>query len=203
MNLTTNPRRLAGAAALALALAATPAAALACGGGEGDGGAGGGMVDKQACSTPWGSLVKEGVRHHISKQVVDVRSGQHACFDRLVIDLGGDGSGTTGYRVEYVDHVVADGSGLRVPLRGRAQLQLVVDAPAYDAQGDPTFTPAHPRELVAVDGYRTFRQVRWVGTFEGQTAIGIGVRARLPVRAFVLDDASGRRLVIDVAHKWS
>ena len=32
-----------------------------------------------------------------------------------------------------------------------------------------------------VAGYRTFRQVAWAGSFEGQTTVGLGVRARLPV----------------------
>ena len=33
--------------------------------------------------------------------------------------------------------------------------------------------------------------------------LGLGVRARLPMRAFVLDGpGDGTRLVIDVAHRW-
>lgn len=54
-----------------------------------------------------------------------------------------------------------------------------------------------------VTGYRTFRQVAFTGSFEGQTLIGLGVRARLPMPAFVLDGpGDGSRLVIDVAHRW-
>ena len=35
------------------------------------------------------------------------------------------------------------------------------------------------------------------------TGIGLGVRARLPYRVFVLDGSGGgSRLVIDVAHRW-
>jgi hypothetical protein len=56
---------------------------------------------------------------------------------------------------------------------------------------------------VNVAGYSTFRQVAFTGSFEGQTLIGLGVRARLPMRAFVLDGpGDGSRLVIDVAHRW-
>jgi hypothetical protein len=41
------------------------------------------------------------------------------------------------------------------------------------------------------------------GSFEGQTQLGIGVRARLPFRVFSLDGpGTGSRLVIDVAHQW-
>jgi hypothetical protein len=41
------------------------------------------------------------------------------------------------------------------------------------------------------------------GSFEGQTTIGLGVRARLPFRVFTLDGpGNGSRIVIDVAHHW-
>lgn len=54
-----------------------------------------------------------------------------------------------------------------------------------------------------VAGYSTFRQVALAGSFEGETTIGLGVRARLPMRVIVLDGpGSGSRLVIDVAHRW-
>jgi hypothetical protein len=54
-----------------------------------------------------------------------------------------------------------------------------------------------------VIGFRTFRQVAFLGTFEGYTTIGLGVRARLPFRVFVLPGpGSGSRVVIDVAHRW-
>ena len=52
-------------------------------------------------------------------------------------------------------------------------------------------------------GYSTFRQVAWAGSFEGQTTVGLGVRARLPFRVFALTGpGTGSRLVIDVAHRW-
>jgi hypothetical protein len=56
---------------------------------------------------------------------------------------------------------------------------------------------------VNVTGYRTLRQVAHAGTFEGQTTIGVGVRARLPFRTFTLaGPGRGSRLVIDIAHRW-
>lgn len=194
MRLFPHRQHLTSAFVLAVLACSTPTAALACGGGT--------TASATECATPWGSLAKSRA-HPISRQVTDVRSGRHHCFDRLVVDLGGAGEGGVGYRVEYRAHVVADGSGRRVPLRGGARLSIIVDAPTYDVDGDPTYRPADRRELVAVDGYRTFRQVAWAGTFEGQTTIGLGVRARLPLRVFVLRDPDGSRLVIDVAHTWS
>ncbi|MDT0170621.1 hypothetical protein [Pseudarthrobacter sp. BRE9] len=152
------------------------------------------------CGLTWGSLMKtDGALS--TAPVTNIRTGQHYCFDRLVVDLG---SGPApGYSVRYVGQVIEDGSGKVVPTRGGARLQVVVKAPAYDGNGQPTYTPADKAELSNVSGYQTFRQVVWAGSFEGQTSLGLGVRARLPFRVFTLDGtASGHRLVVDVAHFW-
>ena len=82
-------------------------------------------------------------------------------------------------------------------------LQITVNNPAYDENYQPTYSPANPLELRNVAGYRTFRQVVSAGTYEGYTSIGLGVRARLPFRVFVLDGpGTSSRLVVDVAHRW-
>jgi hypothetical protein len=154
------------------------------------------------CEAQWGSLVKNRAPY-TSKQITNIRSGRHRCFDRLVIDINGKGKGKPGYQVKYVKRVTKDGSGANVPLRGGAKLRIIVKAPAYDDNGRLTYKPANWQELVDVSGYRTFRQVAWAGTFEGQTTIGLGVRARLPMRAFVLNNPGrGHRVVVDVAHLW-
>ena len=90
------------------------------------------------CGITWGSLAKI-TGNMSSSQIVNVRSGRHDCFDRLVIDLNGKGAG---WRAEYVDAVYADASGHFIPLRGGAYLQLVVLAPAHDDSYIPTFIPA-------------------------------------------------------------
>ena len=96
-----------------------------------------------------------------------------------------------------------DGSGAPVPLAGGAFLQVVVHAPAYDANGNLTYDPANDARIVNVRGFRTFRQVANAGSFEGQTTFGLGVRARLPFRVFLLaGPGAGSRVVIDVAHRW-
>jgi hypothetical protein len=151
------------------------------------------------CPTGWGSL-PEAAHATGGGTVEGVRSGEHACFDRVVIDLAGV-EGVT-YDVRYVSSVTADGSGAAVPLRGAADLRIVVEAPAHDDRGRATYAPANRAEVVPVGGYDTLRQVAWAGSFEGTTTLGVGVRARLPFRAFVLDDGSGARLVVDVAHTW-
>ncbi len=177
---------------LALAVSLSPAAAVTAAP----------TAAASVCQAHWGSLPKQRATY-TGKQITNIRSGRHHCFDRLVVDLNGQGKSTPGYRVKYVKTVRKDGSGARVPLRGGAKLRIIVKAPAYDANGRLTYRTPTGSELVDVAGYRTFRQVAWAGTFEGQTTIGLGVRARLPMRAFVLDNpAGGHRVVLDVAHDW-
>jgi hypothetical protein len=150
------------------------------------------------CGIRWGSLAKQ-VETHTGSPVTNVRSGRHDCFDRLVVDLGGP---VGGYRVGYVAQVVEDGSGEPVALAGGAFLNVVALAPAYGPSG-ATYVPADPAHVVNVSGYRTFRQVAWAGSFEGQTTLGLGVRARLPFRVFRLNGpGTGSRVVVDVAHRW-
>ncbi|MEO7069454.1 MAG: hypothetical protein ABI131_03070 [Nostocoides sp.] len=147
------------------------------------------------CGITWGSLAKSS-SPMVAGPITNVRSGQHACYDRLVIDLLGK---APGYEVRYVTNVFTEGAGALVPLRGGAKLLVVAKAPAY---GTGANNPANPKELVNVTGYRTFRQVASGGSFEGQTTIGLGVRARLPFRTFTITDTTGSRVVIDVAHAW-
>ena len=158
------------------------------------------------CGITWGSQPKNVDDHRDREVVTDVRAGRHECYDRLVIDLGGQDNSFRSYDVRYVPRVTAEGSGTVVPVRGGAALQITVGAPAYDEHGDPTYTPANRRELVDVRSFATFRQVAWAGTYEAQTTVGLGVRAKLPFRVFTLAGApysdQGPRLVIDVAHRW-
>lgn len=151
------------------------------------------------CGLVWGSLDKTDPTMSTAP-VTGLRTGRHDCFDRLVIDLAGPAAG---YRVGYVDRVRADGSGTPVALRGGAFLNVVVLAPAYNDAGHATYQPANRAELADLAGYRTFRQVAWAGSFEGQTTVGLGVRARLPMRVFTIDGpGTGSRIVVDVAHLW-
>ena len=153
----------------------------------------------------WGSLPKAAPSSGPTGSIFDVRTGEHACYDRMVVDI--NGSGPVGYDVRYVDDVYTDASGEPVPLAGGAKIQIVVRAPNVNIDtGEITYSPidqAHSQQLTNVDGYRTFRQVAFAGGFEGQTTFGLGVRAQLPMRAFVLGGPdSGQRLVVDVAHQW-
>jgi hypothetical protein len=156
------------------------------------------------CGITWGSQPE--VQDRSDTEFLNgIRAGRHACFDRLVFDVGGQDTTFGSYDVRYVPGVEAEGSGDPVPVRGGAVLQVVVKAPAYDEHG-VTYRPTDLREVVDVGGWSTFRQVAWAGSYEGQTTVAVGVRARLPFRVLTLagtpnsDDTP--RLVIDVAHRW-
>jgi hypothetical protein len=154
-----------------------------------------------ACPTGWGSTAKTRSAA-TSDSVTNIRTGRHACFDRMVVDVPGAGTSELGYNVRYVSRLYQDGSGNHIAVGGGAVLEVRVAAPAYDPEtGKPTYPVSAGQRLKGVDltGYRTFRDARFAGSFEGDTQIGLGVRARLPFRVWVATD----RIVIDVAHNWT
>jgi hypothetical protein len=125
----------------------------------------------------------------------NVSAGRHACFDRLVLKFTGPILG--GYSVGYVDPAFTQPDGDVAGVRGGARLEIIAGV------STSRFEPENPREVVPVEGWRTFRQVVDPGSFEGQSELGLGVRTRLPFRAFVLaGPADGSTLVVDVAHSW-
>jgi hypothetical protein len=153
-----------------------------------------------SCSIRWGSQAKD-APDYTTGPLFNVRVGQHACYDRLVFDV--TGSQAPGYHVAYVPAVTQDGSGQTVPLRGGAFLQVTLRAPAYNDQGGLTVPLPPDGELANVAGFRTLREVAWAGSFEGQTTVGVGVRARLPFRVLTLPGPGDQtRLIVDVAHRW-
>jgi Putative peptidoglycan binding domain len=118
-----------------------------------------------------------------------VRVGGHATFDRVVFELEGD---RPGHDVRYVDQVVQDGSGLPIPLDGRAFLQVsLIPATALSEEG-----PFGP--LPSVAGLAALRGLAFAGDFEAVVTFGIGVAGRTAFRVLQLDAPS--RVAIDVTH---
>jgi hypothetical protein len=150
------------------------------------------------CDTHWGSLVKAAPADNPELagkySLYNVSAGRHACFDRLVLNFTGP---IIGYSVGYVDLAFTRPDGDVAGVRGGARLEIIARASMS------RFEPENPREVVPVEGWRTFRQVVDPGSFEGQSELGLGVRSRLPFRTFVLaGPADGTSLVVDVAHRW-
>ena len=145
------------------------------------------------CGLTWGSLDREsGVLSVASLSAI--RTGQHACFDRLVFELDGPANG---YRVHYGEaYTQGQGMALSPFTAGGAVLEVVLLTPTSLA----IQAGAHP---LNVAGYRTLRDVVGGGSFEGYTTFAVGVRARLPFQVTVLSGpGTHSRIVLDVAHLW-
>jgi hypothetical protein len=155
-----------------------------------------------ACATGWGSGEKTAQASN-HKPLENIRTGRHACYDRMVFDVkGATAADRVGYRVGYVDTMYQDGSGDAIPVGGGAVLELHVAAPSYDPGTGATTYPGRARKPlpgVNLTGYKTFKDTRYGGSFEGDTQVGLGVRARLPFRVFT----SNGHVVVDVAHSWN
>ncbi|MBL1102425.1 AMIN-like domain-containing (lipo)protein [Streptomyces coffeae] len=155
-----------------------------------------------ACATGWGSGVKS-AQPAAHKPLKNIKTSRHACFDRMVFDIkGGTAASKTGYRVGYVDHLYQDGSGDEIPVGGGAVLEVRVAAPSYDPQTGAESYPGRARKPlpgVNLTGYKTFKDTRFGSSFEGDTQVGLGVRAKLPFRVF----QSGGQVIVDVAHSWN
>ena len=161
------------------------------------------------CGIRWGSLPENHLAtRYTTATVQNLRAGRHACFDRLVVDLGPVRSGLpgpqgNGFLVRYAPDAGGPESGESLSIQGGARLGVLVNAAAHDDGYQPTYEPTNRLRAVDVTGFRTFRQVAFLGSFESQTEVVLGVRARLPFRTFLLTGpGGGSRLVIDVAHRW-
>lgn len=171
------------AASLALALVgvAAPAPAAAAG--------------TPFCGITWGSLPKAAVEPSPAP-LLDLRTGQHDCYDRVVLDFAGPASA---HRVQYTDAVFSQCRGAPLDVAGGAKLEIVLRGPAGDS-----FPHATGEHLADVSGYRTLLDAVYGGSFEGYATLGVGVRARLPFRVFTVAGPGGNgRIVLDVAHRWS
>ncbi|WP_454729596.1 AMIN-like domain-containing (lipo)protein [Cellulosimicrobium protaetiae] len=125
--------------------------------------------------------------------VTDIRVGHHDGYDRVVFELGG--TGTPGWRVEYVDQPVDDGKGDVVAVDGDAYLQVMISGSGYPMDtGVDEY--AGPNPVRAGDDGEV-EEVLLRGVFEGYTQAFVGVDdERRPFRVFSLEDPT--RVVVDV-----
>jgi hypothetical protein len=125
--------------------------------------------------------------------LAEVRTGRHAGFDRVVLEMAG--AGRVGWRVAYTDDPRYAGSGDPVEVAGDGTLQISVQGVGYPFDtGVPAY--AGPDRLT---GPGTSIPEVVVGVlFEGLQGAFVGTRDELPYRVFRL--SGPERLVIDVAH---
>ena len=123
--------------------------------------------------------------------LVDVRTGSHPGFDRVVFEFRG---AVPEHRVDYVDQLVQDGSGNPVAVAGGADLAVVFEgANAHDMDsGNPTVSPRR-----FSPGLPAVKELAQVGDFEAVVSYGIGVDRERPVTVSTLSGPS--RLVVDVS----
>ncbi|MCK9793021.1 hypothetical protein M1843_04585 [Isoptericola sp. 4D.3] len=127
--------------------------------------------------------------------VTDVRVAPHDGFDRVVLDLAGEG--TPGWDVGYVDEPVDDGSGEPVDVDGDAALRVRLSGMAMPGE-DPQITE-YDGATVDPEGTASVEEVVYRFWFEGYTTAFVGVgEPGLPFRVFALEDPA--RVVVDVRH---
>ncbi|MFF0159942.1 hypothetical protein ACFYRY_20765 [Streptomyces sp. NPDC005263] len=150
------------------------------------------------CETGWGSLGKsEPGSLAMTASLTNVRTGRHDCYDRMVIDIPGMTTADPAlYWVQYVPGFAHPPSQTGIPVAGGAVIEIEFTAPVDESRYHVRL--ADPLPGLDFDGYRTFRDAKFGGTYDGGTHLGLGVRAKLPFRVLVLPG----RLVVDVAHTW-
>jgi hypothetical protein len=125
-------------------------------------------------------------------QLVNVRTGRHDTYDRVVFDFTG---GTPGYRVAY-EPLVGQGTGNPIPLAGNASLVVTFNpAAAHDLT---TYQPTYDITQTLNPNLPTLKQIKFGGDFEGYVSAGLGLSAQVGFRVFQLHYPD--RVVIDVAH---
>jgi hypothetical protein len=134
------------------------------------------------------------VRHNVKPQpkVTDLRVGAHRNFDRVVIDVDGK---MPGYDVRYVRHLSYEGTGDRVPLKGKKFIAIALTpAKAHDARGHSVYTGPKLEQYE----FDTLRGAAFTGDFEGVVSLGLSLRHRADFRVTVLH--APNRIVIDLKH---
>jgi hypothetical protein len=125
--------------------------------------------------------------------LVAVRAAQHVGFDRVVFEF--DGPVPSRRDVSFVPEIIADPSGLTVPMFGAALLSATFSsATAHNAAG--FLTPER-----TTFGLPNVIQVVRSGDFEAVLSFGIGLARREPINVFTLNNPS--RVVIDIAVPFS
>ena len=124
----------------------------------------------------------------------NLRFGVHDGYDRLVLDLSGDGD--PGWRAEYVDTPTGQASGEPVDVDGNAFLAIYVQGMIYP--GEPGSAPYVGPDAIAPTSGGVIREVVVGSVFEGTQEIFVGLDSQEPFRVYLLADPT--RIVLDVQH---
>ncbi len=157
-------------------------------------------VKRSACPdlTGWGTNIKAN-NSHSNTEMTGVTAVSWNCYDRIAINIG---ETAVHYNVNYVENVTTVGKGDNLSLGGGAKLRISIQAGAYSTATDDwqTVYPATVGQTlpgVDVNGYSVLRDVKWGGSFESNSTIGVGVKEKLPFRVVT----EGNQVYVDIAHK--
>jgi hypothetical protein len=119
--------------------------------------------------------------------LIQVRTGRHDGFDRVVFEFR---DGLPGYQVGYVEKVI-NAAGAPVGLRGEAFLLVTFDGARASGPGGGTFQLAKPRP-----GYRSIKHVQLVDDAGGRVRFAIGLGG---VAGYKVSELPPDRMYVDVA----
>ena len=126
--------------------------------------------------------------------VRDIRVGAHDGFDRVVLEVGGDGM--PGWDVRYVDQPSSQGKGDAIEVAGEAVLQVTLTGAGYPYDtGVEEYSAAAP---LSASDTAAVTEVVFDGTFEGTTVAFVGTKTQSPFRVYLLEAPT--RVVLEVAH---
>ena len=129
-----------------------------------------------------------------SVTVSDIRLGAHDGFDRVVLEVGGEG--VPGWDVRYVEQAGSQGSGEAVEVAGNAVLQVSLTGAGYPYD---TGVQELPRGRAAAGtGTGTVTEVVFDATFEGTTVTFVGTTEQAPFRVYLLEAPT--RVVLEIQH---
>jgi hypothetical protein len=129
--------------------------------------------------------------HPTTTTLIAIRAAHHPemspKYDRVVFEFSGP---LPLLRIEYVKQLVADGSGLPIPIEGQAIVSVqFTPALAHDDNRNVT-APQHMKP-----GLPLVKAIASAGDYEAVVTYGIGVARKAETRILTLADKS--RVVID------
>lgn len=128
------------------------------------------------------------------QHLVDVRSGTHEGYDRVVFEFTGDG--TPSWRGEYTDAAAELGRGEPIELAGEHLLEININGPSW-ALGDEPEDELPAQEYYERDLDRAFEEIFIQGPFEAHSQYLIGMDQERPFQIGLLEDPT--RLVVDIS----
>lgn len=125
--------------------------------------------------------------------VVGVRVGAHEGFDRVVVDLEGDGD--PGWFVDYTSTPMQETVGQPLQVAGNSFLNINVDGTVYPFElGKDNNVP-----VTMAGDTGNIIDVISAGTYEGRSQVVVGLRSELPYSVQVLENPT--RVVVDIVQK--